>query len=535
MRRKDVIRDIRTRNVVGRPTDYEPDGTHNRSENLEAALQELKELLGEEWVSNDTAITIGYSRDQSFVPATYPHLVALPKTTEEVQGIYRIANKYLIDVVPYGTGINLFGATIPPYGGLVCDLRRMDEIFEIDEEAFFARIGPGVNFVKLQVAAQRRGMRVTNPSTSATAGVISNHTLCNINTMASKYGFGIDNIIDCTMVMPDGEIMKTGPAAFGMQKAHSSGPGPDLASFVRYSMGTLGICTEMTIRLYPEPNHLSRLLPTLEKEDLGPIIRALYIISRTGWPIELAHLQNTFYGIFIGDDNREAEKLVGMMPRNNIIAIFGGETEEEARAKLEACWKMVREQEPEFDVIEYETLEMLIGEKVHLERWMKYFRETVRVQRVKGTFFVGALVDHLEEFEHVEKEMRQATSREIGTTQGVFRPDDASAYLQPYHMGRACYLEFDLYTDRSDKDDLLRILPAYLRASGVGFKKGSIFAAGPACLIWGTADQALGIIRPYYGVYLRTLEAVKRNFDPNNISNRKFEYGTGLRKRFFHM
>ena len=535
MKRKDPIAEMKERNVVGRPTDYEPDGTHNRKENVARAIDELRAAMGEEWVADDVAITVGYSRDQSFIPAGYPDIVALPRTTEEVQAVYRISNEYLIDVIPYGTGINLFGATIPTYGGLVCDVRRMDYIHEIDEEALFARIGPGVNFLQLQVAAQRRGMRLTNPSTSATAGVVSNMLFCNINTMASKYGFGIDNVIDTTVVLPDGSLMRTGPSAFGSQKAHSSGPGPDLATLLRYGLGTLGTCTEMTVRLYPEPEHVYQLYPAIENEDLGPIIKALYAIAGTGLPIELAHLQNTFYGIFIGDDNREAEKLVAMMPRNNILAVFGGSTEAEARLKVEVCRELVSAADPEFDFIEPEALDMLIGEKVHLDRWMKYFRETVRVQRVKGTFFVGALVDHLEEFRHVEKEMRAATSAEVGTTDGVFRPDDASAYLQPYHMGRACYLEFDLYTNRSDKDDLLRILPAYIRASGVGFKNGSVFAAGPACMTWGLADQALGIMKPYFGVYLRALDSIKRSIDPNNIACRRFEYDTGRRKRLFCM
>jgi len=535
LKRRDPLEEIKERNVVGRPTDYEPDGTHNRKENVASAIEELREALGDEWVSDDLAITVGYSRDQSFTPAGYPDIVVLPKTTADVQAIYRIANKYLIDIIPYGTGINLFGATIPPYGGLICDLRRMDEIYEIDEEGLFARIGPGVNFLMLQVAAQRRGMRLTNPSTAATAGVVSNMLFCNINTMASKYGFGIDNIIDTTVVLPDGELLHTGPATFGMQKAQSGGPGPDLASLLRYGLGMFGTCTEMTVRLYPEPEHLYKLYPAIESDELGPVIRALYATSRTGLPLELAHLQNTFYGIFIGDDNAEAEKLVGMMPRNNIIAIFGGATEEEAEVKGDICRDLVSETDPGFFYIEAETLDMLIGEKVHLDRWLKYFRETVRVQRVKGTFFVGALVDHLEEFEHVEKEMRIATSKEVGTTEGVFKPDDASAYLQPYHMGRACYLEFDLYTDRSDKDDLLRILPAYIRASGVGFRNGSCFAAGPACIVWGMGDIPLGIVKPYFGVYHRALDALKRSIDPNNIASRRFEYDTGMRKRLFHM
>jgi len=532
-RRSRYEEDRRQRRIVKLPVSHESDPVNNLPENLEKARDLLRESLGSEWVSDDPAITCGYARDQSFTPATYPHIVALPASTEEVAEVFRIANHCKVDVMPYGTGVSTVGATIPLYGGIICDLRRMDQILDLDARNMFARIQPGVTYVMLQAEAQRHGLRVTNPSTSATAGVISNHTMCNINTMASKYGFGMDNILEFVMVLPTGEILEGGPRACGMQPAHVPGPGPDISSYFRYSMGTLGIVTEMTIRLYPEPAFMHQLYPAYDEDHLDDIIEALYRLGRDNLALELAHLQNTFYGIFIGDNNQEVERLVKAMPRNNIMAFFGGATKEEAVLKAELSRRVVAEVSPKFDFIEAEIMEELAGTKVKLDRWAKYFRETVRVQRVRGSFYIGALIDRLDNFLGTERVMRTLTTDQVGTNDGVLRPDDASAYFQPYHMGRMAYLEFDLYSNQADKDDLLRILFGYLRASFGGMGRGALFAAGAACMIAGMPmlDMALPVVMPNFVPYLDTVIALKLETDPNNICNRRWDYQTGQMKK----
>ncbi len=533
VKRSRYAEDRGKRRIVKIPTRHESAPVNNLEENLRRAGEMFRAALGDEWVSSDPAVLCGYARDQSFTPATYPHLVVLPASTEEVSEVFRIANECLVDVMPYGTGVSTVGATIPVYGGVVCDLRRMDQILSIDAERMQAVIQPGVTFCMLQAEAQLRGLRLTNPSTSATAGVISNHTMCNINTMASKYGFGMDNILEFLMVLPTGETLEAGPRACGMEAAHVPGPGPDLSSYFRYSMGTLGVVTEMTIRLYPEPRFLHQLYPAYDEDRLDDVIEALYRIGRDNLALELAHLQNTFYGIFIGDDNKETERLVAAMPRNNIMSFFGGATREEAVLKAELTRKVVAGVSPLFDFIDAETMYDLAGDKVNLDRWSKYFRETVRVQRVRGSFYIGALIDRLDNFLGTEQAMRAITTDQVGTNDEVLRPDDASAYFQPYHMGRMAYLEFDLYTNQADKDDLLRVLLGYLRASFGGMGRGALFAAGAASLVQGLPllDLALPMILPNLLPYLDTVTALKMETDPNNICNRRWDYESGEMKK----
>jgi hypothetical protein len=158
---------------------------------------------------------------------------------------------------------------------------------------------------------------------------------------------------------------------------------------------------------------------------------------------------------------------------------------------------------------------------------------TCRVMRVRGSFFIGALIDKIENMAPVEKGMRVACTNQVGTTDDPLAPDDASTYLQPYHMGRSAYLEYDMYTNQCDKDDLIRIMMGYGRATGGAMGKGMIFAAGLTALIKGIrgAELALSVARPNMIPILNTFTQFKMALDPNNISNRRWEYDTGAVKK----
>ena len=532
-----IREELRNRRVVHRPKVMEKDPVHNREENLKKALEALKEALGEEWATDSPSILCGYARDQSMTPASYPHLVCMPGSVEDVQSLYRIANEYLIDVLPYGTGLTTAGLALPPYGGIIADLRRMDRIVELDGENMYAVIEPGVNYLLLQVAAQEVGCRVLNPSTSATAGVLSNHLFCNINTMASKYGFGMDNIIDVEAVLPTGEILHTGAMSYGAVKGAVQGPGPDLSCMFRYAFGTLGCVTKMTVRLYPEAPFHQQMFPAYEEDKLEVFAEALYDVAQDNLSLELAHLMNSFYGIFIGDDNAEASKVAELMPRHNLLTIFGGETQEEADLKSEVTQRMLEERYPFFDYLPKEAIEQMTedNEFVDMEKWVKYFNVTVRVQRVRGSFIIGALIDKLNNMVGIEKSMRDNCTNQIGTTDDSLAPDDASTYLQPYHMGRSAYMEYDVYTNQADKDDLIRIQLGWYRATFGAMAQGMIIAAGAGALIKGTLpmmDMAMAAAQPNLLPLLEAFTAVKKAVDPNNVAARRWEYDDECMKKF---
>ena len=541
---KDIAQEIKDRRISGIIFQHEAEPLHNKPEDVARAKEMLINTMGEEWVTDDPVILIGYSRDQGPLPATYPHLVVLPASTGEVAEVYKVANECKVDVIPMGTGLTTMALHIPLYGGIIMDLRRMDEILEVDGENFYMVIQPGVNYLMAQVEAQKVKCRVLNPSTAATAGVISNHTFCNINTLASKYGFGIDNIIDTTMVLPDGTILKTGPAACGAVKAHVPGPGPDMASLSRYAYGTLGTVTEMTLRIYPEAEHIYQIFPAYEKDDLECVIDVLYKVANENLTLELAHMQNSFFGIFVGENNKQASALAGSFPRNNLFSIFAGTTPEEAQLKAEIFQRVIIEIDPAWEFLPVEAMEDLVGNlrSVNLDRWQKFFNVTVRVMRVRGSFLIGALIGHLDNFLEAERKMRVATSDQAGHTEDNLPPDDASTYLQPYHMGRSAYMEYDLYSNQGDKDDNMRMFMTYTRAMfGAMLGDGLVLAAGalplykgmPAPLPEGmpNVDDLFPLVFPGVAAYLDSFTSFKMTVDPNNIANRRWDYRTGLCKK----
>ena len=541
---KDIAKDIKDRRISGIIFQHEAEPLHNKPEDVARAKEMLAEALGEAWVTDDPVILIGYSRDQGPMPAQYPHLVAMPETTEDVTEVYRIANECEVDVIPMGTGLTTMGLHIPMYGGIIMDLRRMDEVLEVDGENCYMVIQPGVNYLVAQVEAQKVKCRVLNPSTAATAGVISNHAFCNINTLASKYGFGIDNIIDMTMVMPDGTVLKTGPAAYGAVKAHVPGPGPDMASLFRYAFGQLGTVTEMTLRIYPEAEHIYSIFPAYEKDDLECVIDVLYKVANENLTLELAHMQNSFFGIFVGENNKQASALAGSFPRNNLFSIFAGTSMEEAMLKAEIFQKVILDIDPEWEFLPAEAMEDLVGDlrSVNLERWQKFFNVTVRVMRVRGSFLIGALIGHLDNFLEAERKMRVETSDQAGHTDDNLPPDDASTYLQPYHMGRSAYMEYDLYSNQGDKDDNMRMFMTYMRAMMAGILgEGLLLACGAIPLNKGMAlplpegmpslDDLLSLVMPNAAAFMDTMVAFKMAVDPNNIAARRWDYETGLCKK----
>ena len=178
----------------------------------------------------------------------------LPDSTEQVSDVLALANRHGVPVTPWSTGGNTGGGCIPQRGGIICDMRRMDRVFEIDEENMSVRIQPGATFGKVYVEAEKRGLRNVCPSAPASVSMLANYLDKGVFQLSNKYGVGTDSILGMVMVLPDGGIIRTGCL---FQDDYGSicveGPGPDISGMFHASMGIFGICTEMVAQLYPLP------------------------------------------------------------------------------------------------------------------------------------------------------------------------------------------------------------------------------------------------------------------------------------------
>ncbi len=216
----------------------------------------LEKIVGKENISDDPSILIVHSRDQSpfaNLKPTPPEFVVLPESTEQIQEIMKVSNEYKIPVVVQNTGVNVAGCCVPSeIGSILVHLRRLNHIIEIDNRNMFATVQPHVNYAELQAETMKKGLWLPAPAAPSTVGIISNMLYCGMSWCMVKYGYERRAIISMTWVTPEGKLIKTGsPSLKDLGHFWWNGPGPDLKGLLIGSVGELGICTEMTVKLFP--------------------------------------------------------------------------------------------------------------------------------------------------------------------------------------------------------------------------------------------------------------------------------------------
>ena len=228
----------------------------------------LSDIVGPENVSNDPAVLIAYSRDQHWpiAPPHMPDYIVRPKTTEEVQKILRVANRYRIPVIPMSSGLNIRGLCIPTHGGIILELKRM-KFMEIDKEMRTATVEPGVSCAELADEAEKVGLRPLIPGAPSTVAMLSNSMLRGVSNLGPKYGNTGDQVLGMEVVLPTGELLYTGSAAFPNVGPHYRYFGPDLAGLFQGQPGIMGVVTKVTVRLYPTPERQEFLICGWKKRE----------------------------------------------------------------------------------------------------------------------------------------------------------------------------------------------------------------------------------------------------------------------------
>ncbi|MBW2065043.1 MAG: FAD-binding protein [Deltaproteobacteria bacterium] len=235
---------------------------------------ELRDIVGSENVFTDRVECLCYSRDMS-VHQGVPDALVFPGTTEQISKIMKLASREKVPVVARGSGTSVTGAVLPVKGGLLLDLHLMNSIIEINREDFYARVEPGVICMDLNRALAKDDLMFPpNPGSEIIAtigGMVSTNAS---GHRAVKYGTTRDYVKGLKVVLADGTVFETGTTA------PKTSLGYDLTRLFCAAEGTLGIITEITVKIEPRPEYGALALAIFG--DLNRAGDAVAEISKSG-------------------------------------------------------------------------------------------------------------------------------------------------------------------------------------------------------------------------------------------------------------
>jgi len=233
----------------------------------------LTDIVGPDRVTDRDFDLIPYSRDLSPAKQKLPSHVVMPETREEIQSILQIANDIDVPVYVRGGGTSHWDAFLPQVAGpsIMLDLGRMNKVLDINERDLVVTVQPNCTWAKLDHALRNRGLTYLCSEAGGPAMTVGGSVMKAGGGPHStaKFGFhGNQDVITLEMVLPNGDIVETGSAAWpSAGKFERQCLGPDLAGMFIGAEGILGICTELTLRIRPAVDISERMTAILPKLD----------------------------------------------------------------------------------------------------------------------------------------------------------------------------------------------------------------------------------------------------------------------------
>lgn len=458
------------------------------------ALQALEDTLGSEWVSEDRAVIETYSRfsvDSAGAlrkhlkdPTVIPACIILPQSTEEVQAIMRIANRFNIKVIPFTNGMISFNGPTTPEPTVCVHLSRMNRVLEIDEDNMTATLEAYADYGQLQAEAMKKGLWNGGSPLATTLCKLSSQTsFAGIWQTDLKYGTLSRNIVSIKVVLPTGDTLITGSdTVSGTNCLWEYGPGPDLLSLVRGSAGTAGIITEITVKLhswtggttlpeppagrpcirdYHEPKYDTAPPPQkvkllwVEFPDYDLEVEALHEVAQSGIGMGLnaTGVYNAYYCSQTQDMTLERVKNKFFPPYNCYVIIYGVTSDGQMEYEEKVFREIIAEHNGTFLTEDHkgDVLYALAPWNLDCIRHMTGFR-------MNRYFYGGSIVPGglLRDTAYKTKEIWTRTINALGETYITDRGGiDDTPFLYAIERGSRFWLsEADVYPDPLDPKKL---------------------------------------------------------------------------------
>ena len=522
-------RTIRDEDEAWRPPRVTEEEAGLTADNLKVVAERLGAAIGAEWVSDNPVDLSPYGRDFTIFSGERPNIVALPATTGDVQAIIRIAYEHGIPVVPMTTGFNHGGLTVSRKGGILVDLRRMDQTCSFDEEAMTVTVSPGVRMRSVWWEAVRRRagdgahLKPILPLTFGSVSMLSNYVARGGAGTAFKYGGNPELTVGMTWVLPNGELLKVGPGAVphvGNLPLHYC-PGPEINGMFFNADGLFGICTELTAKCYPEPDDVEGLEEMMSAANYDPdphkafckTIDAIYELARENITdfmykshpgVFALAMTSLLEGVTIRD-------VISASPLHPLGLMITGHDEEELAIKRE----IVEE------VMERNGLAImdpnLLGPEIQEMRTTDPVKKSLGIRQNivgahKGAFQWTACIVKLEKIPAIALEYEKLVKKYWKTSDPAIRVEHAMTGTDiqgPIQYGRVGSCEFDWWWDQGNPEEVKRATAMIHKTNKLMLKHGAALFRN----MFGAGEYYL----PMLGTYYTVLKKAKGAFDPANL------------------
>lgn len=314
----------------------------------EKTKKALMHIVGEENFTESLIDMVSYSKDAS-EHKHRPEAAVWATTTEQISEILKLANQEKLPVTARGAGTSLAGLAVPQKGGLILDLGRMNKIIKISIEDRLAMVQPGVVYAKLEQTLKPHGFFFPPDPASGTVSTLGGNVACNAGGIkGAKYGTTKDYVLGLEVVLADGRVLHTG------SKCMKSVSGYDLTKLFVGSEGTLGVITEITLKINPKPPLSCTAMATFDDlEDAGRAVSkimhsgilpsALEVVNQQtliainqNTDLNLPEVEAILVAETDGHTREETEfqlaKIIEIFKQNNASSVRQADSEEEAEA-----------------------------------------------------------------------------------------------------------------------------------------------------------------------------------------------------------
>ena len=248
----------------------------------QALVAGLQHIFGERF-SQSSGVRDHHGKDESPHPAAPPQAVAFPHSTVEVASAVKLCHLHHVPVIAYGVGTSLEGGVLAIHGGICLDLSQMNRVLAAYVEDLNVKVQAGVTRKQLNAELHDTGLFFPiDPGADATLGGMAATRASGTN--AVRYGTMRENVMALTVVLADGRVIHTGG------RAKKSAAGYDLTRLFVGSEGTLGIVTEVTVKLYPVPEAMSAAVCAFG--DVDAAVRAVIQTIQLGVPVARMELMD---------------------------------------------------------------------------------------------------------------------------------------------------------------------------------------------------------------------------------------------------